>query len=228
MKTIEERDGTTKVSYQLPVDKVMETAVAAQNEGDWQPLPYLTPQPVRTFTRAEQVIDPSKQYRAVLNTSKGLITLDLYPDKAPQAVNNFVFLARHHFYAGTRFHRVIDGFMAQGGDPLTLSDAQKLAWGTGGPGYQFAYEVNNGLNFNEAGVLGMARSSAPDSQGSQFFITLAPASFLNGQYTVFGKVVEGLDVLQAITKTSASGPYGEQPIAGAEADVLNSVTILTR
>lgn len=227
MKAIEQRDGTTQAHYQLPVEEVAEVAVTRQPEAGWQPLPYLVPeaQAPRTFARAEQVIEPGKQYRAVLNTSRGLITLELYPDKAPQAVNNFVFLARNHFYAGTRFHRVIDGFMAQGGDPLSKDASLRSAWGTGGPGYEFGYEVNNGLDFNSAGVLGMARSASPDSQGSQFFITLAPASFLNDQYTVFGRVVEGMDVLKALTKT-ASG--GDAPIAGAEADVLNAVTILTR
>ena len=228
MKAMEQRDGTTQARYQMPTSAVMSTAEAAQKDAGWQALPYLTPQRTTVFTRAEQVTEPGKQYRAMLNTSRGLITLELYPDKAPQAVNNFIFLARNHFYAGTRFHRVIDGFMAQGGDPLSTDSARQADWGTGGPGYQFAYEVNNGLNFNEAGVLGMARSASPDSQGSQFFITLAPASFLNGQYTVFGRVVSGMDVLQALTKTSASGAYGEQPIPGAQADVLNSVTILTR
>ncbi|MDO4264314.1 MAG: peptidylprolyl isomerase [Deinococcus sp.] len=229
LKDMAQRDGTTEARYQVPVSAVMDKAEAAQPDGGWQALPYLVPQAQApsTFARAEQVTEPGKQYRAVLNTSRGLITLELYPDKAPQAVNNFIFLARNHFYAGTRFHRVIDGFMAQGGDPLSTDVAQRDGWGTGGPGYSFGYEVESGLTFNEAGVLGMARSASPDSQGSQFFITLAPASFLNGQYTVFGRVVSGMDVLQALTKTSASGAYGEQPIPGAEADVLNSVTILT-
>lgn len=230
LKVVEQRSGTTEARYQVPATAVMDAAAGAQKDGEWQAQPYLTSQAQapRTFARAEQVTESGKQYRAVLNTSRGLITLELYPDKAPQAVNNFIFLARNHFYAGTRFHRVIDGFMAQGGDPLSTDLTQRDVWGTGGPGYSFGYEVDNGLTFDEAGVLGMARSASPDSQGSQFFITLAPASFLNGQYTVFGRVVEGMDVLRALTKTSASGAYGEQPIAGAQADVLNSVTILTR
>lgn len=219
MKQIQQRHGTTEVQYVVPAKEVTAVAVAAQPDAGWQPLPYLVPaaQAAKTFIRAEQVIESGKQYRAVLNTSKGLITVELYPDKAPQAVNNFVFLACNHFYAGTPFHRVIDGFMAQGGDPTGT--------GMGGPGYSFGYEVNNGLNFNEAGVLGMARSASPDSQGSQFFITLAPASFLNDQYTVFGRVVEGQNVLNALTKTATSG---DRPIAGVQPDVLNTVTILSR
>ncbi len=227
MKAMEQRDGTTQARYQVPTSAVINKAETAQKDAGWQALPYLTAQPQRTFARAEQVTEPGKQYRAVLNTSEGLITLELYPDKAPQAVNNFVFLARNHFYAGTRFHRVIDGFMAQGGDPLSADLSRQSDWGTGGPGYTFGYEVNNGLNFNDAGVLGMARSASPDSQGSQFFITLAPASFLNGQYTVFGRVVDGMDALQKLTRTARSGAGGEQPIP-VQADALNSVTILAR
>ncbi len=202
------------------------------------PAPVVTPAPafvpaaplsatrVTKFAKAQQVILPSKTYRAVLHTSKGNITLELNAKAAPVAVNNFVFLALNHFYDGTRFHRVIDGFMAQGGDPQSSNLALKDAWGTGGPGYSFRAENANGLNFDSAGVLGMARSASLDSQGSQFFITLAPANFLNGQYTVFGKVVEGSDVLARLTKTSRSGPYGEQPVPGVVADLLNSVEIL--
>ncbi|WP_291424034.1 peptidylprolyl isomerase [Deinococcus sp.] len=181
---------------------------------------------VTTFAKASQVIDPARTYRAVLNTSKGPITLELNAKAAPVAVNNFVFLALNHFYDGTRFHRVIDGFMAQGGDPQSTDLSQRPAWGTGGPGYSFSAENSNGLGFGRAGVLGMARSSSLDSQGSQFFITLAPADFLSGQYTVFGKVVDGLSTLNSLTKTAQSTAYGEQPIPGAQADVLSSVDIL--
>ena len=195
---------------------------------EWKAVPYLSATPVRSFSAAQQVTDPSEEYRAVLNTARGPITLELYPQQAPKAVNNFVFLALNHFYDGTRFHRVIDGFMAQGGDPLSADPARQADWGTGDPGYSFRYEVGNNLSFGQPGVLGMARSASPDSQGSQFFITLAPSSFLDGQYTVFGRVVDGMDVLNSITKTSASSGYGEQPIPGAQADLLNSVTILSR
>lgn len=177
------------------------------------------------FSKAEQITKPGQVYRAVLNTSKGPITLELNSAAAPYAVNNFVFLALNHFYDGTRFHRVVNDFMAQGGDPQSSDMALKPRWGTGGPGYQFMAENNNGLKFDSAGVLGMARAASLDSQGSQFFITLAPANFLNGGYTVFGKVVSGMDALNALTRTAQSGPYGEQPIAGADADMLNSVEI---
>lgn len=196
------------------------------------PAPALTPVAplsstrITKFDKAQQVIQAGKTYRAVMKTSKGDITLELNSKAAPVAVNNFVFLALNHFYDGTRFHRVIDGFMAQGGDPQSSDLSLKDRWGTGGPGYNFMAENNNGLKFDQAGVLGMARAASLNSQGSQFYITLAPADFLSGQYTVFGKVVSGLEVLQSLTKTSRSGAYGEQPIAGASADVLNSVQIL--
>ncbi|MFC4637604.1 peptidylprolyl isomerase [Deinococcus hohokamensis] len=175
-----------------------------------------------SFARAEQVIDPTKRYRAVLNTSKGAVTLELNAKAAPVAVNNFVFLALNHFYDGTRFHRVIEGFMAQGGDPLSADPARRDAWGTGGPGYTFMAEHKNGLRFNGPGVVGMARSASLDSQGSQFFITLGPADFLSGEYTVFGQVVAGQDVVNRLTRNYTS----TVPIPGAGADVLGSVQIL--
>ncbi|MFC4424622.1 peptidylprolyl isomerase [Deinococcus navajonensis] len=175
-----------------------------------------------SFARAEQVIDPARRYRAVLNTSKGAVTLELNAKAAPIAVNNFVFLALNHFYDGTRFHRVIEGFMAQGGDPLSTDPARREAWGTGGPGYSFMAEHNNGLRFNAPGVVGMARSASLDSQGSQFFITLGPADFLSGEYTVFGQVVAGQDVVNRLTRNYTS----TVPIPGAGADVLNNVQIL--
>ncbi|MBZ9714228.1 peptidylprolyl isomerase [Deinococcus multiflagellatus] len=183
----------------------------------------LSATPVRTFSAPPtQVIDPAKQYRAILKTSRGDVTVELLPKASPVAVNNFVFLALNRFYDGTRFHRVIDGFMAQGGDPLSADEGKKAQWGTGGPGYQFAAEVNNGLRFDRAGVLGMARAQSLNSQGSQFFITVAPADFLSGGYTVFGRVLSGQDVLDRLTRTYNNAG----PIAGAGADLLQSVQIL--
>ena len=189
----------------------------------FQAIPELTQAPVRSFSSAPaQIIDPNKRYRAVLKTSQGDVTLDLYPKVAPAAVNNFVFLALNHFYDGTRFHRVIDGFMAQGGDPLSADPAQQDRWGTGGPGYQFSAELVSGVRFDKAGVLGMARSQSLDSQGSQFFITVAPADFLSGNYTVFGQVIGGQDVLNRLQRNYT----GSGPIAGAGADTLLGVQIL--
>ncbi len=189
----------------------------------FQAMPELTQAPVRSFSSAPaQIIDPTKRYRAVLKTSQGDVTLDLYPKVAPVAVNNFVFLALNHFYDGTRFHRVIDGFMAQGGDPLSADTAQQARWGTGGPGYQFSAELVSGVRFDRAGVLGMARSQSLSSQGSQFFITVAPADFLSGNYTVFGQVIAGQDVLNRLQRNYT----GSGPIAGAGADTLLGVQIL--
>ncbi|WP_022800147.1 peptidylprolyl isomerase [Deinococcus ficus] len=184
----------------------------------------LSTSPVRQFTAAQQVTDPTKTYRAVMTTSKGAVVLDLNPQAAPVAVNNFVFLALNHFYDGTRFHRVIEGFMAQGGDPLSLNPAAQDRWGTGGPGYQFMAEHLNGLKFDRPGVLAMARASAYTTQGSQFFITLAPTPSLNGEYTAFGQVVAGMNVVHALTKNYSN--YG--PIPGAGADTLNSVQIYVK
>ncbi|WP_102126698.1 peptidylprolyl isomerase [Deinococcus planocerae] len=189
------------------------------------PVPYLSAQPVRSFREPGWVVDPAKTYRAVLKTNKGDVTVELYARQAPKAVNNFVFLALNRFYDGTRFHRVVEGFMAQGGDPLSAEAAQRERWGTGGPGYGFFVELDEGLKFNSAGVLGMARSQSYFSQGSQFFVTLAPADFLSGDYTVFGKVVAGQDVLARLTRTARSGQGGETAIPGAQPDTLQSVQI---
>ncbi len=163
-------------------------------------VPFASEAPERKFSAATQTIDgTANDYLAVLETDAGRVVLDLLESDTPNTVNSFVFLALHHFYDGLAFHRVIDGFMAQSGDPNSL-DADTSSWGTGGPGYTFGLEVKPELNFDGAGVLGMARSSKPDSNGSQFFITFAAAKSLDQKYTVFGKVTEGLDVLPSIVR----------------------------
>lgn len=135
-------------------------------------------------------IDVNKQYFATVRMANGgEFVIQLYPDKAPITVNNFVFLAREGFYDGTTFHRVLEGFMAQGGDPTGT--------GSGGPGYQFANEDSD-LTFDKAGVVAMANAGR-DTNGSQFFITFSPQEYLNGGYTIFGQVVEGMDVVDGIT-----------------------------
>ncbi|CAM3811926.1 peptidylprolyl isomerase [Deinococcus saxicola] len=197
-------------------------ATTTPSASAFTPVKPLSDKPIRKFGKAAQVIDPAKTYRAVLKTEKGNVTVELNAKAAPIAVNNFVFLALNHFYDGTRFHRVIDGFMAQGGDPLSADPAQKSRWGTGGPGYSFSAEPKNGLKFDSVGVLGMARAASLDSQGSQFFITVAPADFLSGQYTVFGKVIGGQAVLDKLTRNDS----GSGPVAGKAADELKSVEIL--
>ena len=137
----------------------------------------------------EMQIDPAKNYRATVETSKGTIVLELYPTYAPKTVNNFVFLAQQGFYDGLKFHRVISNFMIQGGDPTGT--------GSGGPGYKFEDEVRNNPLKHETNVISMA-NAGPNTNGSQFFITHAPQPHLNGKHTVFGKVIEGQDVVNAI------------------------------
>lgn len=134
-------------------------------------------------------IDPTKNYRATIETNRGTIEIELYPQYAPKTVNNFVFLSQEGFYDGITFHRVISDFMIQGGDPTGT--------GRGGPGYKFEDEVKGNPLTHEAGVLSMA-NAGPNTNGSQFFITHAPQPHLNGKHTVFGKVIHGKDVVDAI------------------------------
>lgn len=136
-------------------------------------------------------IDPQKYYYATLKTDRGDIKVQLFADRAPLAVNNFVFLARDGFYNDTTFHRVLEGFMMQGGDPTGT--------GAGGPGYEFVNEDYPGAAFDRPGLLAMA-NAGPNTNGSQFFITFGAAEHLNGGYTLFGAVIEGQDVLSKITR----------------------------
>lgn len=134
-------------------------------------------------------IDSSKLYRAKLETNKGVILLELYPQYAPKATNNFVFLCREGFYDGVIFHRVIEDFVIQGGDPTGT--------GRGGPGYRFEDETRGNPLKHETGVISMA-NAGPNTNGSQFFITHSPQPHLDGRHTVFGKVMEGMEVVNAI------------------------------
>jgi cyclophilin family peptidyl-prolyl cis-trans isomerase len=155
-------------------------------------------------------IDVTKQYFANVKMAKGgEFVIQLYPDKAPKTVNSFIFLACKGFFNGVTFHRVLEGFMAQGGDPTGT--------GTGGPGYQFENEDND-LKFDKAGVVAMANAGR-DTNGSQFFITFGPAPQLNGGYTIFGQVVEGMDVVNGITRRDPN----QNP--AFEGDAMESVTI---
>ena len=136
-------------------------------------------------------IDVKKKYTATIETSKGAIELELYPQHAPKTVNNFVFLARDGFYDGMTFHRVISNFMIQGGDPTGT--------GGGGPGYSFEDETKGNPLKHDTGVFSMA-NAGPNTNGSQFFITHSPQLHLNGRHTVFGKVVKGQDVVNATSQ----------------------------
>lgn len=136
---------------------------------------------------------------AVIKTSEGEMVAEFWPDVAPKTVENFKKLARSGFYDGTAFHRVIKGFMIQGGDPLTKDESKQSRWGTGDPGYKIDAEFNK--KSHERGVLSMARSQDPNSAGSQFFICHGAPKFLDGQYTAFGKLIKGDDVLEKIATT---------------------------
>jgi peptidyl-prolyl cis-trans isomerase B (cyclophilin B) len=159
---------------------------------------------------ADMKIDPKKTYTATIDTSEGKIVAQLFPDKAPQTVNSFVFLAKEHFYDGVPFHRIIKGFMIQGGDPTGT--------GTGGPGYNLKAEFNDTKHVK--GILSMARALDPDSAGSQFFIMHGTSPHLDNKYTVFGKVTEGLDVVDKIATTAVDG--NDRPVKPI---TIKSVTI---
>jgi len=136
---------------------------------------------------------------AIIKTTEGEMTVEFWPEVAPKTVENFKTLARKGFYDGTCFHRVIKGFMIQGGDPQTKDPAQESRWGTGGPGHTVKAEFNDRSHLR--GVLSMARSNDPDSAGSQFFICHGNANFLDGKYTAFGKLIKGDEVLEKIATT---------------------------
>ncbi|MBI5384403.1 MAG: peptidylprolyl isomerase [Verrucomicrobia bacterium] len=136
---------------------------------------------------------------AVIKTTEGEMVVEFWPDVAPKTVENFKTLAKKGFYDGTCFHRVIKGFMIQGGDPLTKDPAKEASWGTGDPGYKIKAEFNE--RSHTRGVLSMARSQQPDSAGSQFFICHGNPTFLDRQYTAFGKLIKGDDVLEKIATT---------------------------
>ncbi len=147
----------------------------------------------KTFTKEE--IKKMAETKAIIETKFGNIELRFFPDVAPNHVNNFIELAKKGFYDGTTFHRVIPGFMIQGGDPNT-KNPDKSSHGMGGPGYTVKAEFND--RSHKRGILSMARAANPDSAGSQFFICVADAPFLNKQYTVFGEVVSGMEVADKI------------------------------
>jgi len=165
----------------------------------------------RQFEQAEDVLEEGVDYWAVLCTAQGPITIDLLEELAPLAVNNFVFLAREGYFNNTTFHRVLPGFMAQGGDPT--------ASGTGGPGYQFADETDNDLIFDRPGIVAMANAGA-DTNGSQFFITYTATPWLDGSHTIFGRVFAGQDAAELLT------PRNPEQMPAYEGDALQTVVIV--
>jgi peptidylprolyl isomerase len=180
-------------------------------EGE-RPLAQLDPADRENYYSAypPMVIDTAKSYEAIITVAgKGDMRLSLFDDEAPLAVNNFVFLANEGYYDGLKFHRVIEDFMAQGGDPTGV--------GNGGPGYTFEDETDNGLTFNKRGLLAMA-NAGPNTNGSQFFITFVETPWLDGNHTIFGELVEGDDVLSSLTPD----PTGQ---AG---DIIERIVIVER
>jgi peptidyl-prolyl cis-trans isomerase B (cyclophilin B) len=161
---------------------------------------------------------------AVFKTSEGELVAEFWSDVAPNTVENFKKLAKAGFYDGTAFHRILKGFMAQGGDPLTKDPAKEAMWGTGDPGYKIKAEFSQ--KKHERGVLSMARSADPDSAGSQFFICFGPATSLDGKYTAFGKIIKGeavLDKLANVPVTRNSGGENSKPVTRV---ALESVKIV--
>jgi len=181
-----------------------ETAAPAAQPAAGQPRQYDAPPPM--------TIDPARKYTATFKLATGgSFVIQLFADKAPKTVNNFVFLAREGFYNGVTFHRVLPDFMAQTGDPSGT--------GAGGPGYMFEYEPND-LKFDKAGVVAMANQApASPTNGSQFFITFGPQPYLDGGYTIFGQVVDGMD---EVLNIRLRDPQQNPSFSG---DVIESITI---
>jgi peptidyl-prolyl cis-trans isomerase B (cyclophilin B) len=163
---------------------------------------------------------------AVVKTAKGEMVIEFWPDVAPNTVENFKKLAKQGFYDGTCFHRIIKGFMIQGGDPLTKDASMEARWGTGDPGYKIKAEFNK--KSHQFGVISMARSSNPDSAGSQFFICHGDASFLDGQYTAFGHVIKGEDVLKALGEVPTRPGGGGERSKPSERQGVESIKIVDR
>ena len=177
-----------------------------------QPVPAAPPSEPTTVDDSEglppMTIDVNKEYIATITTRHGDIVIELFAEDAPVTVNNFVYLAREGFYNGTTFHRVIPGFMAQGGDPTGT--------GSGGPGYKFKDEISN--KKHKTGAVSMA-NSGPNTNGSQFFICYSPQPHLNGKHTVFGQVIEGMDVANRLT------PRDPNQKPAFQGDLIEKITI---
>lgn len=202
------------VVWQSLPKKQTATSSAPVSVGDQTACASFADIPVaQQYSQPPMGIDKAKQYYATVKMAKGgEFVIQLYPDKAPITVNSFVFLACKGFFNGVTFHRVLDGFMAQGGDPTGS--------GNGGPGYQFVNEDSD-LTFDKEGVVAMANAGR-DTNGSQFFITFAPQSYLNGGYTIFGQVVQGMEVVKGITLRD---PQQNPTFQG---DAMESVTITVK
>jgi peptidyl-prolyl cis-trans isomerase B (cyclophilin B) len=161
---------------------------------------------------------------AVINTTEGEMVLEFWPDVAPKTVENFKTLAKKGFYDGTAFHRIIKGFMIQGGDPNTKDPSKEDSYGTGGPGYSIPAEFNN--KSHQFGVISMARSADPNSAGSQFFLCNGDASQLDHKYTAFGKLIKGDDVLKKISDTPVVASRSGEPSKPTKRVEIKSIKIV--
>lgn len=173
-----------------------------------------------------QAADSPADEVAVIETTEGPIVVEFWSDVAPATVENFKKLAKSGFYDGTAFHRIITGFMIQGGDPLTKDPTQEALWGTGDPGYKIKAEFNT--RPHDRGVLSMARSQDPNSAGSQFFVMLGRAPHLDGQYTGFGKMIQGEETLAKIAATPVKPNAGGEPSKPTKRVGITSVKIVPR
>jgi len=171
------------------------------------------------LTGNNNVTPPNGNMIAIMQTNFGEIKIELFSSDAPKTVENFVKLAESDFYDATKFHRVIKDFMIQGGDPLTKDNSLKNRWGTGGPGYAFADEIHSN-NRNVVGTISMANAGL-DTNGSQFFINTADNNFLDTKHTVFGKVIEGMDVVRNIENVATEGP--DRPVDNV---IIESIKII--
>jgi cyclophilin family peptidyl-prolyl cis-trans isomerase len=198
------------VWFFLPKNNQQNSATLSYGSAEAACAPFSDVPVSSQYSEPQVKIDASKQYFATVKLSKGgEFVIQLYPDKAPKTVNSFVFLSCKGYFNGVTFHRVLDGFMAQGGDPTGT--------GGGGPGYEFENEDSD-LTFDKPGVVAMANAGR-DTNGSQFFITFVPTPQLNGGYTIFGQVVQGMDVVNGITRRDPD----QSP--AFEGDAIESVTI---
>ena len=187
--------------------EVAPTNTTADHYYDTKAAAELKTEVAPTTTHVNKPVN-QKPMNAILHTSLGDITIEL-SDATPNTVANFVKLAQSGYYDGTKFHRVIEGFMNQGGDPLSKDDSKSQLWGTGGPGYTFADEIKP-TNHNDKGTIAMA-NAGPNTNGSQFFINVAPNNFLDSKHTVFGKVTAGYDVVEAINQVPTGA--GDRPVS---------------
>jgi len=179
----------------------------------YEPLEPTSTERSTRFPEADQVLEAGRDYRAVIDTNRGSLVIDLFQDDTPVTVNNFVFLALQRYYDGVVFHRVLEDFMAQTGDPTGT--------GRGGPGYRFDDEFAPHLSHDGPGVLSMA-NAGPGTNGSQFFITFTATPWLDGKHAVFGRVIAGSEVLDALTRVDPMRPGGAQP------DRMERVTIYAK